>query len=120
MYQTSFLPELDNGTQGSAKANIEKGVLEPVALARSTDPVTSHEAAEHMSGARLNQQQNVVLTMIRRYPDRTPGELAQVSGLDYHAIQRRVSELLEAKKIVEVEYRKCEVRGRKARVWRAK
>lgn len=87
----------------------------PKRLARRDDPQTSHAAAQELvaSGALVGQRKQVHEALCR-WPDRTPGELAQVSGLSYFLIQRRIS-LLERAGLAEVVGRRD---GQ--RVWRAK
>lgn len=96
--------------------------------ARSTDPETSHEAAEGVtrSGVR-SEQQIAVLRLVEWWPGRTAGELAGEAtdaatpwfaalpadeDACYFAIQRRVSEL-EPQFVRRGESRVCSVRGTK-------
>lgn len=92
--------------------------------ARSTDPETSHEAAEVVtSSGERGRQGRAVLALIRFLPGRTAGELAQDTRMyengflpdedaRYYAIQRRVSEL-EPQFVRRGESRVCSVRGTK-------
>lgn len=62
--------------------------------ARSTDPETSHIAAEAVtkSGVRAHQQRQV-LAALREWPGRTSAELAQQASMDRYAVARRLPEL---------------------------
>lgn len=86
--------------------------------ARATDPETSHEAAESITASGERRRQQVrVLALIVASPGCTAGELAEVAaewdvGVDYFAIQRRVSEL-EPQFVRRGESRTCSVRRTK-------
>lgn len=60
---------------------------------RATDPVTSHaaEADTTRSGRRAAQQQQVA-EAVRQHPGVTSAELARRTGIDRHAIGRRLPE----------------------------
>lgn len=86
--------------------------------ARATDPETSHDSENEItkSGERSRQQIRV-LALIEAIPGSTAGELAKAAaewnvGVDYFAIQRRVSEL-EPQFVRRGESRACSVRGTK-------
>lgn len=86
--------------------------------ARATDPETSHEAASQItSNGERGRHQARVLALIVASPGCTAGELAEAAaewdvGVDYFAIQRRVSEL-EPQFVRRGEARVCSVRGTK-------
>lgn len=63
--------------------------------ARSTDPGTSHIAAEAVtkSGVRARQQRQV-LDALRQWPGCTSAELAQRANIDRYAVARRLPELV--------------------------
>jgi len=97
---------------GCAGKKQMKTLFEPP-LARDTDPMTSHEAAEKMvkSGALSRQEQEVYSEIVlyeerirnlRPYPENkgvTAKEIANWSGLNYWMIQRRLSGLRNKGKI---------------------
>ena len=62
------------------------------ALARTTDPRSSHDAAERLvSSGALSRQESDVLAALVAHPGRTSKSLAEVSGLDRHMVARRLS-----------------------------
>lgn len=62
--------------------------------ARTTDDVTSHEAAARMvASGLLNKQCREVLAALRKYPGRTSAELARDSGLERYKVARRLPDL---------------------------
>ena len=86
-------------------------------LARTTDPETSHDAARAILPA-LGTMQAETLAAVRRWPDRTVTELAQLTEHgDPRVINRRVSELAADGRIVASGERTCSVTGRRARTW---
>lgn len=90
------------------------GIQTPAA--RASDPETSHEAAKSITASGERRRQQVqVLALVVASPGCTAGELAEVAadwevGVDYFAIQRRVSEL-EPQFVRRGETRRCSVRG---------
>lgn len=86
-------------------------------IARASDPVTSHLAAEHVtqSGIR-SRQQHAVLAIVKLYPGRTSQELARY-GIDRYALARRLPELDDAGLVRRGEMRRCSVSGRQALTW---
>ena len=89
--------------------------------ARRTDPVTSHEAAEHAEQTGIIAgQQKIVLDLVRRHPGNTSAELAwsdDAQGLDRYAIARRLPELVRLGKVRRGEARVCSESGRRAVTW---
>lgn len=75
----------------------QTNIITATPAARATDPVTSHEAAEHIteSGTRASQQ-HLVLGAVERWPACTSAELAELMGAP----------------------RKCSVGGKRAVTWR--
>jgi len=65
-----------------------------MALARSSDPATSHAAAgaieEHGTGRR---QREICLEEVERFPGQTAAEIARNTGLERHVPSRRLPEL---------------------------
>ena len=84
--------------------------------ARTTDPVTSHQAAQHMdqTGKRASQQREV-LAAVREHPGLTSAELARATGLDRYMLARRLPELAPA--AVKGDPQRCQVTGRHAMTW---
>lgn len=78
-------------------------------LAHKTDPDTSRDAAEKMvESGKLSDQEYEVYLAIKKYyksTNFTAKELSKKSGLNYWAIQRRLSGLKNKKKIKRVYYR---------------
>ena len=88
--------------------------------ARRTDPVTSHEAADHAEATgTIGYQQECVAALVRQHPGNTSAELATVGfpGLDRYAIARRLPELVRLGKVRRGEIRVCSESGRRAVTW---
>jgi DNA-binding transcriptional ArsR family regulator len=63
-------------------------------LARTSDPETSHEAAQDVAkGARRSATKRALLAALREEDGRTAGELADATGIEYPEVWRRASEL---------------------------
>ena len=61
--------------------------------ARSGDPPTSHEAAEHVTASGARQRHlAIVIDAVRRHPGRTSMELAPLCGLERHEVARRTAD----------------------------
>jgi predicted transcriptional regulator len=86
--------------------------------ARTTDPSSSHDAAEHITrnGTRA-QQQAQTIAAIRAYPGKTMQELAELTGHCRWMLGRRVSECETAGAVRRMPKRKCTVTGRRAEPW---
>lgn len=99
-----------------ARAPVRRGVETPAA--RTTDPESSHDAAEHItrSGQRA-QQQAVTAAAIKAFPDHTMQELAELTGHDRYMLGRRVSECETAGLVKRGLKRVCRVTGRNAEPW---
>lgn len=62
--------------------------------ARTEDPRSSKEAAKEITTTgRADREAAQVLAALRHHPGTTSRELAEISGLDYHTIARRLPEL---------------------------
>jgi len=62
--------------------------------ARSTDPSTSHEAANRVvASGKQRAQQATTESAVRRHPGLTSMKLAEVTGLDRYMLARRLPEL---------------------------
>ncbi|WP_020613246.1 hypothetical protein [Sediminispirochaeta bajacaliforniensis] len=67
----------------------------------------------------LGERQHLVYELIRRYPEHTDRELAQLAGAgDPNQIRPRRTELLDKGVITESGKRRCEVTGKLAKTWR--
>ena len=62
--------------------------------ARRSDPSTSHAAAERMiRTGTAKAHQHKILIAVRQYPGSTYVELAAITGLERHAVGRRLAEI---------------------------
>ena len=92
-------------------------------LARNSDPVSSHEAADDIvSSGKLAQQKAVVLNALQMY-QRTHGpatsaELAKHYEMDRYMVAKRLPDL-EKQELVQkcAEMKKCPVGGKRATAW---
>lgn len=88
--------------------------------ARNTDPCTSHEAARAIiaTGDRAHQQ-HLAYAAVRAYPGRTSLELSHLSGLERHALARRLPELIDRGLVTQGPKRRCtaSARGLNAVTW---
>lgn len=86
--------------------------------ARCEDARSSHDAAAEVERTGIAARQaEQVLAAVRRWPGSTGRELARVSGLNYHALMRRGSELVKQGLVREVRPHddtvRCYVTGKK-------
>jgi hypothetical protein len=97
----------------------------PAGMSRRTDPATSHQAAEKLTGKGLKaSQQKQICFLVRQFPNRTYRELFDVDQgrhdkAFHEAVQlnRRLPEL-EAKGMVHRgAARKCRISGNSASTW---
>lgn len=90
--------------------------------ARRSDPSSSHQAAAviEISGAAASQTARILQTL-ERLPGSTSAELAKATGMDYHAVARRLPELAAAGKIrrtpPSADAVPCAVSGRRVSRW---
>lgn len=89
--------------------------------ARSSDPVTSHEAAAASvkSGSR-DSQLTAVLAAVKMFPSSTSAELARNAKLDRHMVARRLPELETLGYVERGDTRTCSAStrpGLKAMTW---
>lgn len=83
-------------------------------LSRAHDPPTSSEAiANHEASGTLTNNRQKVLRGVKCYPRLTACELAEIIGMDFIEVRRRVSDLKRLGKIKYVERRTCGVKGNK-------
>lgn len=89
------------------------------ALARTTDPQTSHDAAKHAE-SRLGVYQWEALMACRAHPGYTATEMAKARGWDDpRVINRRLVELERLGKVRVTGARTCSRTGRRAMTWEA-
>jgi CRP-like cAMP-binding protein len=93
-------------------------LLELPPIARRSDPVTSHLAAEQItaSGAR-SKQAAACLAAVRMNPGSTSAELAVAAGIDRYTAARRLPELRARGEVSNGPARLCRVTGRAALTW---
>jgi len=92
-------------------------------LARNTDPVSSHEAADDLqkSGKHVLQK-NTVLKALKDYESQygqmaTSAELAARFKLDRHMVGKRLPDLEKEWKVIRRGMKRCSVGGKKATAW---
>ena len=96
---------------------------EPIARARYSDPVTSHEAAESITGEKIRESQSIVLGLLRAHGPMTDETLVAVVearglALSPSGARTRRAELVELG-FVEASGERARLRsGRSAAVWR--
>lgn len=90
----------------------------PRALARSTDPQTSREAADHAENTGKAQSQRMVcLREVTVHPNQTAAEIAAAIGLERHIPSRRLPELRDAGLVVTGPARRCTIQGTRSMTW---
>ena len=96
------------------------GGLSHMPIARNTDPISSHMAAQALtlSGAR-GRQQRIALRAVIEHPGMTSRELAALCSLDRYQMARRLPELEEAELVAKGPVRQCQAGGRPSVVWLA-
>lgn len=83
-------------------------------LARKTDPITSHIAAnKFVASGKHKTSKAKVLAAIEAYPGCTAGELSRLTGIDYTELNRRASDLVNCGKARRGQARLCQVQGSK-------
>ena len=83
--------------------------------ARGTDPVTSWQAAEHVtSSGKACDQRHIAVATVRKHPGLTSFELASHCSLDRFQLARR---LPECRLLSKGAPRQCSVTGRQAVTW---
>jgi DNA-binding MarR family transcriptional regulator len=88
-------------------------------LARATDPVSSHAAANNVASfAAIHYA--AILSLLKEHPKSTASELAQYTHLDRYQIGRRMKELEKRGHIQRVAIRTCSVGNRIATSWELK
>lgn len=92
------------------------------AVARGTDPSTSHEAADRMNetGTTGDHERIILRTLMRLGKPATNAEIAAACELDMVAVARRMAGLERAGEIERLPKRVCSVKNTNAIVWRLK
>lgn len=87
--------------------------------ARTADPSSSHEAADHIVGSGLQaQQHSLAASAVRKHPGLTSLELARACGLDRFMLARRLPEVERQGLIRRGIVRKCSAsNGRSGVTW---
>jgi hypothetical protein len=90
-------------------------------LARSSDPVSSHLTAEEVtrSGRRDNQKHKLIEWLRRQTQPMTLAEIAVSSGMERHAVARRLPDCERGGPVERCGMRECGAAGRPAITWRA-
>lgn len=97
----------------------------PAALARNSDPLSSHLAAEEVTASgRRDSQKREILDWLRHHHHLrgavTSMELAHSAGIDRYVVARRLSDLEHDGLVVRGPMRVCATSGRMAITWRAR
>lgn len=86
--------------------------------ARTTDPSTSHEAANYIAVTGIQgDQQAAAASAVRRLPGLTSLELAKETGICRYVLARRLPELAEVGSVWRGPKKPCHVSGRSACTW---
>ncbi len=93
------------------------GELFSAPLARNTDAVTSHKAAEKVTFK--GEHHRKIYEALKTMKDGTFYEIAEVAGMDAPAVWRRLNELEKTGKILPTGGERRGPTGRLCRVWRA-
>ena len=97
---------------------MENELLSDTPIARATDPESSHEAADEVTGDGTRaSQQWVIFSLVTKNPGCTSDELASVCYLDRYQVARRLPELEDAGYIRRGALRMSGISGRKATTW---
>jgi ribosomal protein S25 len=84
------------------------------ALSRTTDPTTSHEAAQTVP---VQTAKNAALRCVEQYPFMTARELEKQAGVENGVIRKRLKSLERDGLINNVGTNTCSVTGRRAAVY---
>lgn len=88
------------------------------ALARNTDPPTSHEAAEQVEASgRAASQRHLCLLEVWKRSGQTAAEIAAAAGLKRHVPSRRLPELRQVGQVKNGPARICGITGNSSFTW---
>ena len=91
------------------------------AQARTTDPPTSHAAADRSTrSGRRQSQRAIVWRLVLQHPDLTSAELSRIEGIDRYIAARRLPDLMRAGMVEQSGSRQCSVSGHSAVTWRVR
>lgn len=100
------------------RQNPERAVMLWPPASASRDPVTSHIAeSKHTKSGKRRTQAEQVLVALKQHPGSTAGELSRDSGLNYHMISRRLTDLRVNKLAQIVGIRQCATGRGPCQVW---
>lgn len=86
--------------------------------ARSSDPISSHRAANELTASgRRGQQIAQAIAAVRAFPGKTSQELADKTGICRFVLARRLPEAVTAGAIMKGIQRPCSVTGKLALTW---
>lgn len=86
--------------------------------ARSTDPLSSHLAANELTASgRRGQQIAMAIAAVRAFPGRTSQELSDKTGICRFVLARRLPEAVTSGAIAKGKQRACSVTGKLALTW---
>lgn len=89
-----------------------------MARTRTTVPITSHEAAREVERRGVAAAQRLLcLAQVTRHPGQTAAEIAAGTGLERHALSRRLPELRDAGLVTNGPIRICAVQHRRSITW---
>jgi len=87
-------------------------------ISRSTDPLTSSEAAEHIDSTGKRQaNKQFALDLLRANPHSTASELDAMVGSGEGKVRKRLGDLREDGLAKTTGTRQCRVTGRNAQTW---
>lgn len=87
-------------------------------IARNTDPISSHEAAERIiANGMRGSHQRIVFNAVLENPDKTSRELSELCPLERHAVARRLPDLEDSGYIVKSGLRICSFGKKRAVTW---
>jgi hypothetical protein len=86
-------------------------------LARVSDPVTSHEAAERHK-LRANTNARRVFDAVVSFPDSTACELGEITALGHIEAQRRLSDLKRKGIVAQGEVKICNIKNSRMVTWK--
>jgi len=87
-------------------------------LARSGDPITSHEAADAAAASTWRvAHKSILFQAVVEHPGLTSAEYAVETGLERHEAARRLADLKNDGEVVQGARRKCRVGKRSAMTW---
>ena len=87
-------------------------------MARTTDPATSHLAAEQVTASGVaKHQRELCLAAVQLSPGQTAAEIAASIDCERHMPSRRLPELRTARLVRNGDIRVCRITGSKSLTW---